>query len=72
VADILIRDLPDDVVEAIDARARAAGLSRSEYLRRLLARDGSAAGAVTVDDLGAFATRFADLADSELIERAWR
>ena len=32
--DILIRDLPDDLVAAIDANARRAGLSRTEYIRR--------------------------------------
>ena len=41
MADILIRDLPDDVVAAIDNRAQRAGLSRTEYLRRALARERS-------------------------------
>ena len=36
--DILIRDVPDDVVAAIDAKAQRAGLSRTEYLRRALSR----------------------------------
>jgi hypothetical protein len=38
VSDVLIRDVPDDVIAAIDANARRSGLSRSEYLRRALAR----------------------------------
>ena len=37
--DILIRDVPDDVVAAIDAKAQRAGLSRTEYLRRTLSRE---------------------------------
>jgi predicted nucleic acid-binding protein len=37
MADILIRDVPEHVVAALDARARRLGLSRSEYIRRQLA-----------------------------------
>ncbi len=36
MADILIRDVPDDVIAALDARAGRLGLSRSEYVRRRL------------------------------------
>lgn len=39
VTDMLIRDVPDDVVAAVDARASRLGLSRSEYVRRRLAQD---------------------------------
>jgi hypothetical protein len=31
VSDVLIRDVPEEVIEAIDARAAALGLSRNEY-----------------------------------------
>lgn len=34
--DILIRDIPDDALARLDAAARRAGLSRAEYVRRLL------------------------------------
>lgn len=34
---ILIRDVPEDVLAVIDARAERVGFSRSEYLRRTLA-----------------------------------
>jgi len=72
VADLLIRDVPDDVVAAVDAHARRLGLSRSEYLRRQLARDaGRAADEVTVGDLAAFADAFADLGDADVMARAW-
>ncbi len=37
--DLLIRDVPDDVIAALDAHARRLGLSRSEYVRRRLAQD---------------------------------
>lgn len=73
VPDILIRDVPDDVVAAIDAKAQRAGLSRTEYLRRALSRERKdAASDVTVEDLTRFARTFTDLADSEVMGRAWR
>jgi hypothetical protein len=71
--DILIRDVPDDVVAAIDANAKRAGLSRTEYLRRALSRERSdGTGSLTVDDLSRFAETFADLDDPEVMGRAWR
>ena len=39
MTDILIRNIPDDVLAAIDARAKRVGLSRTEYLRRTLERE---------------------------------
>lgn len=71
--DILIRDVPDDVVAAIDAKAQRAGLSRSEYLRRTLSRERSEdSDSVTVDDLSRFAQTFADLDDPGVMGQAWR
>lgn len=74
MADILIRDVPDDVVAALDSQAQRAGLSRSEYLRRLLSSQRSAASgaAVTLDDLQRFSQTFADLADPDVMGDAWR
>lgn len=72
MADILIRDIPDDVVAAIDARAQRAGVSRSEYVRRVLSRErGDTEATVSVADLERFAVRFADLDDAEVKRRAW-
>lgn len=72
MSDLLIRNVPDEVVAAIDARAGRLGLSRSAYLRRRLAQDaGLPAQAVTVEDLSRFADTFADLADEEVMARAW-
>ena len=52
MTDILIRDVPDEVLVAIDAKAKRVGLSRTEYLRRTLERERvSDAGPVTVDQL---------------------
>ena len=73
MADILIRDVPDDVITAIDAQAARLGISRNEFMRRALSqlkqRQGPALGA---DDLRRFADTFHDLADPEVIDQAWR
>jgi hypothetical protein len=72
VTNILIRDIPDEVVAAIDANAQRLGLSRAEYLRRTLLRERSVTGRrVTRRDLTRFARTFRDLADPELMRRAW-
>ena len=70
--DVLIRDLPDDVLAAIDAKARRVGLSRTEYIRRALSRErDSATDEVSVKDLIVFADAFADLADASVMRQAW-
>jgi hypothetical protein len=72
VTDVLIRDVPDDVLAAIDVKASKAGLSRSEYLRRTLAREGDTSTAeVTVDSLARFGETFADLANDDVLNDAW-
>jgi Ribbon-helix-helix protein, copG family len=72
MTDILIREVPDDVVAAIDTKAQRAGLSRTEYLRRALARERSDEQSdVTVQDLAQFAKIFADLDDPEAMGLAW-
>ena len=59
MTDVLIRDVPDDVVDAIDSHAQQLGLSRSEYLRRQLAREIAwSAEMVTLEDLRMFAETF--------------
>ena len=73
MTDILIRDVPDEVVTAIDAKAQRVGLSRSEYLRRALERERqSQPVAVTIEDLATFADSFSDLDDSDVMSDAWR
>jgi plasmid stability protein len=73
MTDVLIRDVPDDVIAALDAHAARLGLSRSEYVRRRLAQDAATAEApVTVDDLARFADTFGDLADLAVMARAWQ
>ena len=72
MSDILIRDVPDDVLSAIDSRAAKLGISRSEYVRRRLAQDAVVVGAtVSAADLRAFGHEFADLADADVMIKAW-
>ena len=66
MADILIPDVAADVITAIDINARRLGLSRADYLRRVLARELSVQTAhVSVTDLDDFARAFADLSDTD-------
>lgn len=72
-ADLLIRDVPDEVLAAIDGSAHRLGLSPSAYVHRVLAREAATvAGTVTLEDLSHFAETFADLADSDVMRQAWR
>lgn len=72
MTDILIRNVPPDVVAAIDNQARRLGLSRAEYLKRRLIRDAARpVTSVTVDDLEWFADSFADLDNSDIMAKAW-
>jgi plasmid stability protein len=72
MTDILIRDVPDEVLSAIDARAKRVGLSRTEYLRRALERDHVRdTGAVTVDQLRRTASLARDLDDRDVMSGAW-
>ncbi len=58
MTDVLIRDVPDDVIAALDAHAGRLGLSRSS--------------AVSVEDLARFADVFGDLADPDVMSQAWQ
>jgi plasmid stability protein len=72
MTDVLVRDVPDDVVAALDARAAKLGLSRSEFLRRRLAQESLGGSAVSVSDFADFSEAFADLVDPEVMKDAWR
>lgn len=72
MTDVLVRDVPEDVVAALDARASRLGLSRSEYLRRRLAQEAvTGPQPVTVEHLASFAETFVDLTDPEVMKGAW-
>ena len=68
--DVLIRDIPEDALAAIDARAKQLGLSRSEYLRRQLSAV-AAPTKVRVKDLQRLSDVFADLDDLAVMNDAW-
>lgn len=72
MTDILIRDVPEKVVAAIDSRASQLGLSRNEYLRRRLSQDAAwSAAPVGVADLQRFSALFSDLTDPDVMAQAW-
>jgi hypothetical protein len=72
MSDVLIRDVPDEVLAVIDHRAAALGLSRSEYLRRQLSQEaGRSEVAVTLADLQRFSELARDLDDPEVMDQAW-
>jgi hypothetical protein len=72
MTDILIRDIPDEVVAAIDARAKRVGLSRTEYLRRTLERERVGGSApVNAADFDRVASLAADLDDPDVMSGAW-
>ena len=56
MTDVLIRDVPEEVIAALDVHAARLGLSRSEYVRRRLAQDAATPGSpVGVEDVARFA-----------------
>ncbi|MGW6281073.1 type II toxin-antitoxin system VapB family antitoxin [Kribbella sp. NPDC055071] len=72
MTDVLIRDVPDEVLAVIDTRAAGLGLSRSEYLRRQLSQEAARSHVrVTVADLARLAELTRDLADPDVMEQAW-
>ena len=72
MTDILIRDVPDEVLAAIDAKAKRVGLSRTEYLRRTLERERSVHhGPVKVEHLRQAAQLAQDLDDVTVMSGAW-
>ena len=73
MTDMLIRDVPDDVIAALETHARRLGLSRTEYVRRRLAQDAALSDSpVTTGDLTRFASTFGDLADPDVMSQAWQ
>lgn len=71
MTDILIRDVAESDLRRIDEKAANAGISRTEYLRRLIAEDARRPLAATTLRATDFA-KFADLADDELMTAAWQ
>ena len=73
MADVLVRDVPEEVLAGVDAHAARLGLSRVEYIRRRLAADAATSGeAVTAADLRSFAETAGDLAAPQVMAAAWQ
>lgn len=73
MADVLVRDVPEEVLAGVDAHAARLGLSRVEYIRRRLAADAATtAEEVSTGDLCSFADLAADLADPQVMGAAWQ
>ena len=70
MADVLIRDIPPEVLAAIDARAQRVGLAVG-VLAKGVGRAHQDPAMVTIADLEQFSSTFADLADDELMGAAW-
>jgi len=72
MTDILIRDVPEEVLAAIDAKAKQVGLSRTEYLRRTLARERvKETGPISIEQLRQVGALTEDLDDPTVIASAW-
>lgn len=72
MVDVLIRDVPDDVLRTIDADAKRQGLSRSEYLRRSIERTARTPEAsVTVADLETFTDLGGPRSDEAGVGTTW-
>ncbi|MCY7301048.1 MAG: hypothetical protein LH616_17800 [Ilumatobacteraceae bacterium] len=72
-ADIVIDDVPADVIAAVDRAARRLGQSCGAYVRRVLVRErDTPSAAVSSADLVRFASTFADLTDDAVMSCAWR
>ncbi len=72
MSSILIRNIPDEVLAAIDVDAERLGLSRSEYLRRIIDRAARVeTRPTTLADLERTAEVFRDVLDEEYMRGAW-
>jgi hypothetical protein len=73
MADLLIRDVPAELVAALDAKAVSLGLSRVEFLRRTISREVTiSTESVTEQHLAALVELLPDLADEEVMGGAWK
>lgn len=72
VTDVLVRGVSDEVLAAIDAKAGRLGISRTEYLRRVLEHErvqgGRSVPVAALERLGSLAQ---DLEDPRVMDGAW-
>lgn len=73
MADLLIRNLSLDVLNDLDKNAAALGISRVEYVRRMLIQISvSSNESVTEQHLKNLITLLPDLTSDEIMDGAWR
>jgi hypothetical protein len=71
--DILIRDLPSEVLAALDTKASTLGLSRVEFVRRALVQEaGIGSESCTEAHLSNLLALLPDLDNEEVMGNAWR
>ena len=72
--DLLIRNLTQDELDALDALATRLGVSRSEFVRERLRAEARRARSrpITHEDLVRVAELAADSLDEEIMAAAWR
>ena len=72
MTDVLIRNVPEDVLAGIDELAAKLGLSRGEFLRRQMAELAHwRVEVVSVEDLREAAELSKDLLDEDIMRDAW-
>lgn len=72
MTDVLIRNIPEDVLARVDERAARMGVSRSEYLRRRIEQDAAdREQTLTVTDLQRASELSRDLLDEDVMRDAW-
>jgi Antitoxin FitA-like, ribbon-helix-helix len=72
MADLLIRNVDDDVVRGLDAAAERLGISRNEMLRREMVNlSRRSSRSVTRADWQRVAALLVDLDDPEVMKQAW-
>lgn len=73
MADLLVRNVPAEVVAALDAGAAQLGVSRNEFVRRRLNQElQQSYESVTETHLRNLLQLLPDLADAEVMDAAWR
>ena len=72
MTDVLVRDVPEDVVSSLEAKAKLLGLSRTEFLRRqMVAWARLSDQPVTRESWARFAEATGDLQDETVMKGAW-
>jgi hypothetical protein len=76
MTDILIPDITDDELSAIDKRAEEQGLTRIEYLKRKITQDNQWEDPdlpeLTDEDMKTFTETFKDARNPEIMRKLWQ